>query len=104
MTHKGISLPRSRGSVHPEHYLFPYRINGNAYGGTYESETGPDNLQDLVEETHRRRQPARVAPLRLSPLRDYEPATESRHERGNRAGYRWPRLARDSEDLFPHPS
>ena len=27
---------RKRGSHHPEHYLFPYRINGNAYGGTYD--------------------------------------------------------------------
>jgi integrase len=31
-----LELARKRGSHHPEHYLFPYRINGNAYGGVFD--------------------------------------------------------------------
>lgn len=31
-----LELAKQRGSHRPDHYLFPYRINGNAYGGNYD--------------------------------------------------------------------
>lgn len=31
-----LELAKKRGSRHTEHYLFPYRISGNAYGGFFD--------------------------------------------------------------------
>ena len=31
-----LELAKKRGSRHPEHYLFPFRIHGNAHGGVYD--------------------------------------------------------------------
>jgi len=31
-----LELAKQRGAHRPDHYLFPYRINGNAYGGVYD--------------------------------------------------------------------
>jgi integrase len=33
---RAIELAKERGSVAPEHYVFPFRLKGNAYAGTYD--------------------------------------------------------------------
>jgi integrase len=33
---RALELPKQRGSVLPEHYLFPFRVKGNSHSGTYD--------------------------------------------------------------------
>lgn len=35
---RAVQLANERGSVQPHHFLFPFRLRGNAYGGTYDPE------------------------------------------------------------------